>query len=110
MAGNPREAIAMLTWVACPRLTHLLKSTVKNERTEVWMQEMDNAHLSTWLRCLTSYSTLEQALDPRDSEILGEWLDPPFSYGGAELKSLTRSADEEFIGSFAAIASSLISF
>jgi hypothetical protein len=42
-------------------------------------------------------------------EILAEWLDLPFSCGGAELKCLTRSTDEEFIGSFAAIASSLIS-
>ena len=109
LVGNPREAIAMLTGTACPRLTHLLKSTEKNERTETWMQEMDNAHLSTWLHCLTSSSTLEHALDPRDMEILAEWLDLPFSYGGAELKPLSRLADEEFIGSFAAIASSLIS-
>ena len=35
---------------------------------------------------------------------------PCLSWGGAELKSLTRSADEEFIGAFATIASSLISF
>ncbi len=34
----------------------------------------------------------------------------PFLLWGAELKSLTRSADEEFIGSFAGIASSLIAF
>jgi hypothetical protein len=43
-------------------------------------------------------------------DILANWLDLPFSYGDAELKSLSRSVDEEFIGSFAAIASSLISF
>jgi len=109
-AGYPREALSMLTGAACPRLTHILKSTVKNERTEAWMKDMDSAHLSTWLHCLTSSSVLEQALDPIDKEILTEWLDLPYSYGGAELKSLSRSADEEFIGSFAAIASSLISF
>ena len=70
------------------------------------MQEMDNAHLATWLHCLTSSSTLEHARDPRDMDILADWLDLPYSYGGAELKSRSRSADEEFIGSFATIASS----
>jgi hypothetical protein len=39
-----------------------------------------------------------------------EWLDLPYSYGGEDLKSLSRSADEEFLGSFTTIASSLISF
>jgi len=43
-------------------------------------------------------------------ELLAKWLNLPFSYGDAELKSLSRSAEEEFIGSFAAIASSLIAF
>jgi len=84
-ACNPREAIAMLTGAACPRLTHLLKSTKKNERMEAWMQEMDSAHIATWLHCLTSSSTMEQALDPKDMDILTDWLDLPYSYGGAEL-------------------------
>jgi len=64
------------------------------------MQEMDNAHLSTWLHCLTSSSTLEHARDPRDMDILAGWLDLPYSYWGVELKSRSRSAGEEFIGSF----------
>ena len=108
--GHPREAIAMLKKAACPRLTHLLKSTEKNERTEAWMMEMDSAHLSTWLHCLTSSPNLEQALDPNEKDMLSDWLDLPYSYGGADFKSLSRSAYEEFFGSFAAITSSLISF
>ena len=36
------------------------------------------------------------------------WLDLPPSYGGCSLNSHSRSADEEFLGSFAAIAASLI--
>ena len=71
---------------------------------------MDIAHLATWLHCLTSSSTLEKPMDPMDMDILADWLDLPYSYGGVELKSLSRSANEVFIGSFAAIASSLISF
>jgi hypothetical protein len=51
-AGFPREAIAMLTGAACPRLTHLLKSVEKNPSTKSWMQEMDLAHLETWLHCI----------------------------------------------------------
>jgi hypothetical protein len=58
-AGHPREAIAMLTWDVCPRLTHLLKSMEKNERTEAWMQEMESAHVSSWLHCLTSSFNLD---------------------------------------------------
>ena len=90
MAGIPREAIAMLTGAACPRLTHLLKSIEKNEGTEAWMQKMDNAHLATWLHCLTSSSTPEHALDPSDIDILACWVDLPYSYGGTEPKSLSR--------------------
>ena len=37
-------------------------------------------------------------------------MDLPPSYGGAGLQSLEDSADEEFLGSFAAIAAALISF
>ena len=48
-AGFPREAVAMLIGAAGPRLSHLLKSIGKNASTEVFMQEMDTAHVSTWL-------------------------------------------------------------
>jgi hypothetical protein len=37
-------------------------------------------------------------------------LDLPPSYGGAGLQSLEDSADEEFLGSFAAIAAALVTF
>ena len=43
-------------------------------------------------------------------DILTDWLDQPPSYGGARLNSLSRSVDEELLGSFAAIVASLISF
>jgi len=39
-----------------------------------------------------------------------DWLDLPPSYGGIGLNSLASSADEDFLGSFAGIASSLIEF
>ena len=41
---------------------------------------------------------------------ISDWLDLPPSYGGIGLNSLARSADEELVGSFAGIASSLIEF
>jgi len=107
--GHPREASAMLTWAACPRLAYLLKSMEKNEKAEAWMQEMDSAHVSTWLHGLTSSSSLDHALDSGEKDILSDWLDLLHSYGSADLKSLSRSADEEFLGAFAAIAPSLVS-
>ena len=48
-AGFPREAVAMLTGAARPRLSYLLKSIGKNASTEVFMKDMDSAHVSTWL-------------------------------------------------------------
>jgi len=49
-------------------------------------------------------------MDLTSKEILATWLDLPPSYGGMGLNSLARSADEEFLGSVAAIVASLISF
>ena len=74
------------------------------------MKEMDSAHVSTWLHCLTSSPDLNYAMGPEEHHQLSEWLDLPPSYRGIGLNSLARSADEEFVGSFACIASSLIEF
>jgi hypothetical protein len=100
----------MLTGAAGPRLSHLLKSIGKNASTEVFMQDMDPVHVSTWLQCLSSSPDLEHSLDPNELDGLIDWLDLPPSYGGSGLLSLSRSADEELLGSFAGIAASLISF
>jgi hypothetical protein len=69
--GHLGETIALLTWAACPRLTHLLKSIENNERTKVWMHEVDSANVSTWLHRLCSYSNLDQTmgLAPDEKEI-----------------------------------------
>ena len=109
-AGFPREVVAMLTGAASQRLTHLLKSIKKNPQTALWMQEMDTAHVSTWLHCLTASTDLENALDFPSRESLTGLLDLPPSYGGIGLQSLERAADEEFMGSFASISAALISF
>jgi hypothetical protein len=63
-AGFPREAVAMLTGAAGPRLTHLLKLMERNSSTEAWMKGMELAHLSTKLHCLTSSPDLDFALGP----------------------------------------------
>jgi hypothetical protein len=49
-------------------------------------------------------------MDPTSKDLINDWLDLPPSDGGAGLNSLSRSADEEFLGSFAAIAALLTSF
>jgi hypothetical protein len=109
-AGFPREAEIMLKGAAVPRLSHILRSVQKNHHSRGWMRDMDGAHLSAWLHCLTASEDLELALGPVGRSQLSDILSLPPSYGGAGLQSLEDSADEEFLGSFAAIAAALISF
>ena len=45
--GFPREAVAMLTGAAGPRLTPLLKSVEMNPMTDPWMKKMDSANVGT---------------------------------------------------------------
>jgi hypothetical protein len=61
-AGYPREAISMLTGAIGLRLTHMFKSVERNPRTEQWMREIDDAHVSTWLHCLTSSPDLDDVM------------------------------------------------
>ena len=75
------------------------------------MNEVDVAHVSTWLQCLTASPDSEHALVPTEREHFIDWLGlPPFSYGKSGLNSLSRFAYEEFLGSFANIGASLIAF
>ena len=96
----------MLTGAAGPRRTHLLKSVERNSSAEAWMKEMAFAQVSTWLHCLTSSPDLDYALGPEEHHQLTGWLELPPSYGAIGPNSLARSADEEYVGSFAGIASS----
>ena len=100
----------MLKGAAVPRLSHIMRSIQKNKRLCGWMRDMDSAHLSAWLHCLTASEDLELALGAAGRSQLSDILDLPPSYGGDGLQSLEDSADEEFLGSFAAIAAALISF
>jgi hypothetical protein len=109
-AGFPREAELMLKGAADPRMSHILRSVQRSQHSRGWMQEMDGAHLSVWLHCLIASEDLEHALGPEGRSQLSNLLDLPPSYGGAGLQSMEDLADEEFLGSFAAIAASLITF
>ena len=61
--------MAMLTCAAGPtHLTHLFKSVEKSPRTERWMKEMDEAHVSSWLNCLTASPDLGNARDTEERE------------------------------------------
>ena len=109
-ARFPREAEHMLKGVAFPRMSHILRSLQKNKHNIVgWMTEMDEAHLSAWMHCLTASNYTEQSLGPVGRKQLSDLLDLPAPYGGAGLQSLEASTDEEFLGSFAGIIASLIS-
>ena len=67
------------------------------------MADMDGAHLSTWLHCLTASDDLENDFSAESREGLSILLDLPASYGGAGLQSLALAADEEYMGSFAGL-------
>jgi hypothetical protein len=109
LAGYPREAELMLKGAAIPRLSHILRSVQKNQHSRGWMKNMDEAHLSAWMHCLTASEELERDIGPEGRDQLSELLDLPPSYGGASLQSLEDSANEELLGSFAAIDAALIS-
>ena len=100
----------MLKDAAVPGLSHILRSVQKSQHSTGWMRDMDGAHLSAWLHCLPASEVLEHALGPEGKSQLSDLLDLPPSYGGAGIQSLEDSADEKFLGSFAAIASALIFF
>jgi hypothetical protein len=74
------------------------------------MKEMDKAHVLTWLHCLTASPDLENAMGTEEIGQLSAWLDLLPSYWGGGMNSLSRSADEEFLGSFTTIAASLFAF
>jgi len=82
-AGFPREAEHMLKGAAMPRLSDILKSVQKNCHSEGWMDDMDGAHLSAWLHCLTASDDLGNDMGEERKESLSELLDLPASYGGA---------------------------
>ena len=100
----------MLTGTASHKLIYLLKSVQKNPKTAQWMREMDDAHISTWLHCLTASTDLEYALSSSTRDQLAGQIDLPPAMGGIGMQSLERSADEELLGSFAGISAFLISF
>ena len=100
----------MLTRAASHKLIYFLKSVQKNPMTAQWMREMDDAHVSTWLHCLTASNNLEYAIGPSARDQLAGLIDLPLAMGGIGMQSLERSADEELLGSFAGISASLISF
>ena len=108
-SGFSREAHKMLTGSAVPRLTHILKSVPKDHASTEWMQTADDAHLSTWLRCVGA-EQLNAALLAPERAHLATSLDLPPQFGGVGLQSLIRTSDEELFGSWAAVTTDLINF
>ena len=100
----------MLKGAIVPRLSHILKYVQKNNHTVGWMAEIDGAHLSASLHCLTASEVLKNDLGSEGRGNLLGLLDLSTFYGGAGLQSLVVAAEERFLGSFAGIAASLISF
>jgi hypothetical protein len=105
-----REAVAILTGAASQKLVYLLKTMQKNPQTAQWMREMDGAHVSTPLHCLTASTDLENAIGPLARDHLASLIKLPPAFGGIGMQSLERSADEDLLGSFAGISASLILF
>ncbi len=76
----------MLKGAAFPRLSHILRSVQKSQHSKGWMREIDGAHLSARLHCLTASDDLEHALGTGSKSQLPDLLDLPPSYGGAGLQ------------------------
>jgi hypothetical protein len=72
------------------------------------MREMGDAHVSTWLHCLTASTDLKNAIGPLAKDQPANPIDLPPALGGIELQSLERYAYEELLCSFAGIFASLI--
>jgi hypothetical protein len=107
--GFSREAHMMLTCSAVPRLTHILKSVPKDQALTKWMPSADDAHLSTWLRCVGA-EQLDDALPAPERAHLAASLDLPPQFGGVGLQSLIRPVDKELLGSWATITVDFITF
>ena len=88
----------MLSSSGVPRLTHVLKTVPKDASSTGWMETADDAHLSTWLKCVGG-ETLDADLPPIKWEHLVASLDLPPQFGGVGLQSLIRAVDEEIFGS-----------
>jgi hypothetical protein len=100
----------MLTGDASQKLIYLLKTVQKNPLTLQLMREIDEAHVSTCLYCLSASTDLEHAICPPARDQLAGLIDLPPAFGGIGLQSLECFADEELLGSFAGISASLIFF
>ncbi len=84
-AGLPREAVAMLTGAASPKLMLKklkLKAMQKNPHTLQWMREIDEAHVNPWLHCLTASTDLEHAIGPLYTGLARGTHEPPSSIWG----------------------------
>ena len=60
----------MLKVATVPRLSHILKSVKKNSHSVGWMTDMDGAHISAWLHCLTASDDLENDMGAENRERL----------------------------------------
>jgi len=72
--GFAREAQTMLLGYVAPRLTHIIKSVPKDSASMQWMEDADEAHLSTWLSCVGAH-TLESYISTCEREHLAAILD-----------------------------------
>jgi hypothetical protein len=76
----------MLTGAASQKLIYLLVSVQENPQTAQWMREMDGAHASTWLHCLTASTDLENVIVPLALDHLAGLIDLPPALGGIGLQ------------------------
>ena len=72
--GFPREAHKMLIGPAFTRLSHVLKLISKDQTSKPWMEEVDSAHMSTWMECVGA-STVEADMAPAERQHLAASLD-----------------------------------
>ncbi len=74
--GFTREVHKMLTEVVIHHLSHILKYVPKDSSSIAWMENVDEAHLSTWMDCMEA-ATLDHALPSPERDHLSSSLDLP---------------------------------
>ena len=109
-AGHRREASAMLTKGAVPRLSFITKCLPKDAVVCAWAKDCDTAHRNAWLDNHGAPSDLDDYWDDDDRTKLTKTLDLPPQFGGAGLTSLEHSADEELLGTAAASIADITDF
>ena len=108
--GFRREAGKMLRRGAVPRLTYIPRMLAPDDTFVDWAGRVDSVHRDAWLSIHGATHDINDSFTDADRLVLSASLDLPPQYGGEDLQSLSLSADEEHLGSWAANLAEIVRF